>query len=195
MSTSRFIILFLLLAMFTSIASASPGKGKHHNKHGYKNNIHHSAGYAKVIFVKPIYKTVRVSRPQLQCANHMPYQAGVTVVQHQSPEQLVMGGILGGIVGHELGNDRNRAFTTMAGVIIGSAIASDLAGSSYSVSNYRSESHRDCRQQTQIIEHQELVGYKVKYRFRGKIFVTKTRHHPGEKFPVHMERGHHRQDM
>ena len=195
MSTSRFVILFLLLAMFSSIASASPGKGGHHNNNRYKNHNHHPATYARVIFVKPIYKTVRLSRPQTRCVTHIPHQAGNAVVQNQSPDRLVMGGILGGLVGHELGNDRNRAFTTMAGIVIGSAIANDMANTNYRSNNYRPDHHQVCRQQTRFIEQQKIVGYKVKYRYRGQIFVTQTRHHPGQKISVPKELRNHRHDM
>ena len=193
MSTSRFVTLLILLVVFSPIVSASPEN--HHFNTRHKENMHHSAGYARVIFVKPVYKTVRVSRPQVKCVNHSPYQSGGTVIHYGSPEQAVMGGLIGGIVGHQLGNNRNRAFTTMAGVVIGSTIANNMTGASYSVSQYRRDSHQHCRQQTLIIEQQKIVGYKVKYRYRGKIYVTKTRHHPGDRFPIHAGLQHHRHDM
>ena len=33
-------------------------------------------------------------------------------------------------------------------------------------------------------EEQELVGYRVKYRYKGRTFVTRTAEHPGDRIAV-----------
>jgi len=182
MSNSRLAIALLLLVFISPVTLASPGS--HRNNDRYKEHEPHHPFYGKVIFAKPIYERVIVQEPQLNCTNHSPRQAGITVVRQSSPERAILGGIMGGIVGHELGNEHNREISTLAGVIIGSAIARDTRTVNYQVTNYETGRHRHCVQQTRIIEQKRLVGYKVKYKYRGRIFTTRTRHHPGELLPI-----------
>jgi len=182
MSNSRFAITLLLLVFISPVVLASPGN--HRNNDRYRDHERHHPFYGKVIFVKPIYKTVRIQEPQLNCVSHSPRHAGITVVNQSSPERAILGGLMGGIVGHELGNDHNREITTLAGIIIGSAIASDTRTVNYQVNNYEMSRHRHCVQQTRVIEQKTLVGYRVKYKYRGHIYTTRTRHHPGELLPI-----------
>lgn len=185
MSTSRFAITLLLLLFITPIVSASPDHHRNNYRHGY--NGHHHSGYAKVIFVKPVYKTIRVYEPQLACVNHRYNRA--TVVYQGSPDQIIAGGLIGGIVGHELGNDENRGITTLAGVLIGSAIARDRSAINYETRKYDPNNHTNCEKQMRVIEKQKLVGYKVRYKYRGRIYTTRTRQHPGERFLIQRNAG------
>jgi len=190
MFKSNFFIAILLLGIFPPLVSASPGK--HHNHQKYSNHDRHHTRYAKVIFVKPIYRTIQIQQPRLDCQHQNPRHSSVTVVHQHSPERIIMGGVLGGIIGHGLGNAYNRDVTTLAGVVIGSAIAHDVSTINYSSQHHPAVPQSYCRERVSIIEQRKLVGYKVKYKYRGNVFTTRTHYHPGKRIEIQTEPGHNR---
>jgi len=197
MLKSKFAIAVLLLVFLSPFASASPGS--HHNKAGkYYSAEHSHDGYpvfARVIYAQPVYKTIRVERPVVECFSHPPQQAGVTVIRQHSPENIIVGGILGGIVGHELGNNYNRDITTLAGVVIGSTIANNISTANYVVNQRQNHNISHCQQHTSFVEERVLVGYHVKYKYRGRIYTTRTATHPGDRIPVRPESENRRYRM
>jgi len=182
MYTSKFATALLLLVFVSPMASASPQGHKHQHKIADHDN--HHPRYAKVLFVKPVYRSVRIEQPLMNCRHRNVNHSSVTVVHQHSPENIILGGVLGGIIGHELGNAHNRDISTLAGVAIGSALAHDISSTQYVEHNRWEDRQPHCRKQLQIIEREELVGYKVKYKYRGQIFTTHSHHHPGKRILV-----------
>ena len=132
---------------------------------------------ARVISATPVYETIRVYTPVEECWNERVVRRG-----RGSPAGTIAGAVVGGVVGNQAGNRRNRAATTVAGSLLGAAIGR-------SISRY----HNDTRYVTEerrceLVDHydteERLVGYRVKYRYHGRTFVTRTREHPGERIPV-----------
>lgn len=189
MYKTKFAIALLLLIFFSPLVSAGPGNHNKHHRYDDHDDRHHDR-YAKVIFVKPIYRTVRIKQPRLDCRQLNDRHSGVTVIHSHSPERIILGGVLGGIVGHELGNSHNRDITTLAGIVIGSTIAHDTAPANYQIEDNWAGRHTTCREHVSIIERQKLVGYKVKYRYRGQVYTTRTQNHPGKRLPLQRNSGY-----
>ena len=187
MYKSKFAIALLLLGLLHPLASASPDK---HRK--YSDHDRHHTRYAKVIFVRPVYRTVQVQQPILDCQHQNIRHSRVTIVHQHSPGRIIMGGVLGGIVGHELGNAHNRDVTTLAGIVIGSAIAHNTSPISYDTEHYRNDPQSYCRERVSIVEQQKLIGYKVKYKYRGDVFTTHTQYHPGKRIEIQHRPRHDR---
>jgi uncharacterized protein YcfJ len=80
---------------------------------GRHNYSHYRHSHRKVIVTAPLY-----NRPNYRHSHR-------EVVVLQTPA-VIMGGLLGGAIGNQLGNDQTRVISTMAGAIIGTAIANDL---------------------------------------------------------------------
>ncbi|MCW8947514.1 MAG: glycine zipper 2TM domain-containing protein, partial [Sedimenticola sp.] len=89
----------------------------------------------------------------------------------------IAGAIVGGVVGNQFGKGKGKDAMTVAGVLLGASVGNDLGkrpGRSYVTSERRCESVDNFR------EHEELVGYRVKYRYNGQVFHTRTSQDPGK---------------
>ena len=157
-----------LLAMGASSLAFSYDGGYHRGHDGYYD-------YAKVERVKPIYRTVRVDRPRQEC-----WQQDVV---HRDPRArsatpLVVGGILGGAVGHQIGNGRGRDIATVAGALLGASIGNDMRQQQYGGREWVSSEHV-CRNVVDYTEERQVVGYEVSYHYHGRQYVTEMDHDPG----------------
>ena len=213
MYKSKIAIAILMLVFLAQPVIASPDHHREHQKYDrydrhnpydkhkgdayrdrhtydrHANDHRHQNLYARVIRVKPIYETIRIKKPGRHCETRGHRHSDVTVIHQHSPEKVIMGGIIGGIVGHEFGNPYNRELSTLAGVVIGSTLAHNATSADYVVRDDRDHYYNDCRRHMRVIEKQKLVGYKVKYKFRGRIYSTRTSYHPGKRIAVHPGHG------
>ena len=153
-----------------------------HNRRPGKNDGY--IDYARVVHVEPIYETVRIAVPVEQCRQQQIQKPAMRRVQYASPGDVLLGGLIGGVIGHELGDGHNRGFTTAAGVIIGSTIASEANARYYHSGDYRVETRERCRTITQYRTEQQLNGYQVSYRYKGRTYTTHTQQHPGKRIAV-----------
>lgn len=173
-----------LIAIATSLAlafSSHAFAGHNHKGHHRHDHDHDRGAYAKVVFVKPIYKTVRVAEPEQYCQHR---DVEKPVVRHvhnrQGKGDIIVGGLIGGIIGHELGRNHNQELATVTGVLIGTAIAHDANAKYYRTKEYRVEHQRHCRTEMRYHTESRLAGYRVKYRYKGDIYTTRMREHPGK---------------
>ncbi len=136
--------------------------------------------YAKVEHVKPIYRTVRVNRPRQEC-----WQEDVIHRDRggRSATPLVVGGILGGAVGHQIGNGRGRDIATVAGALLGASIGNDMRQRDYRGREWVS-TENVCRDVVDYSEERRVVGYEVSYRYHGRHYVTEMDHDPGRRVRV-----------
>lgn len=137
---------------------------------------------AEVIQVEPLYQVVQVPRPVNECwieavAQGTPRQGGYT-----GP---VVGGIFGGVLGNQLSRGRGRTPMTVAGTLIGVAIGQGVSAASqrpHTIANVRR-----CRTVNRYEGRQQLVGYRVDYRYEGQTFTTRTRGNPGRFIRVRVD--------
>lgn len=125
---------------------------------------------ARVLDAQPIVRTVRVTRPERHCVDRYrerPYH-------HHSGLPALGGAIIGGVIGNQFGSGHGRGAATVAGALLGSAIGHDIG-------RHHQDSRvvRDCDYVEYHDEREEVVGYRVKYEYRGEVYWTQTREHPG----------------
>ncbi|MCU7891078.1 MAG: glycine zipper 2TM domain-containing protein [Candidatus Thiodiazotropha sp. (ex Ustalcina ferruginea)] len=137
---------------------------------------------AKVIDVEPIYRSVEISYPERECWDEE--------VSHYRPDGhrytgTVLGGIIGGVVANSVsrGRGRGRDAATLAGTLLGGAIGHDISHQKRR-GHYTTSVERRCEVTHQSRYEEQLVGYDVTYRYKGRVFTTRTREHPGKRIPI-----------
>lgn len=137
---------------------------------------------AKVIEAEPVYRTVEISRPERECwdeeVSH--HHAG-----NRSHTGTILGGIIGGVVANKISSGRGRGkdVATVAGTLLGGSIGRDISRQK-SGGYYTTSVERRCEVTQHTTYEDELVGYDVTYRYKGRLFTTRTAEHPGKRIPV-----------
>ena len=131
---------------------------------------------ARVVKVKPMYERVEVIRPETRCWNETVYHHAP---RHRSYTPSIAGAIVGGVVGNQFSQGRRRDALTVAGALLGASIGNDISNHHRRGHGYRS-SERRCETIDHVEEEQELIGYRVKYRYKGQTGWINTKHDPGE---------------
>lgn len=105
----------------------------------------------------------------------------------------VLGAIVGGALGNQVGKGDGRKAATLAGALIGGSIGHDSArrnGYGYYESDggYYSRGYEErCRTETRWRGEREVVGYNVTYRYAGRTYRTQLDHDPGERLRVRVD--------
>ena len=148
--------------------------------------------YARVTHVEPLYRTVRTSEPRQTCWNEevVRYDDRRDAAPRGRAGRTIVGGLLGGLVGSQFGGGRGRDAATVAGVLIGSAIANDHARRD---DYYRDQARRNDRY-TEVVQrcsitheyYEEEVrdGYRVSYEYGGETYTTRMAQDPGRTIRV-----------
>jgi uncharacterized protein YcfJ len=132
---------------------------------------------ARVVRADPLYETVEVPVPVRECWTERVSRGGR---DHGSYTVPIAGGIVGGLLGNRLGRGHRsgRTALTVAGTLLGASIGNDIRATSYRRPVV--ERVRRCETVNHYEEQQQLVGYRVEYRYEGQTFTTRTTEHPGE---------------
>ncbi|MGH8441460.1 MAG: glycine zipper 2TM domain-containing protein [Nevskiaceae bacterium] len=133
--------------------------------------------YARVVRAEPIVREVRV-RESRQVCEDVPVVERTRYRAGPRPGSVLVGAIIGGVIGHQFGSGRGNDAATVAGAMIG---ADHAARNSYQsgrvvereVIETRCETVRPARYE------QRIEGYDVTYRYRGRLYHTRTHEHPG----------------
>jgi len=137
---------------------------------------------AKVVWAEPIYETVEISRPVEECWTE---RVAVGHPRHGSYTGTIAGGIIGGVVGNQFGHGRGKTAMTVAGTLLGASIGHDLNHRNPRVQRIVEEER--CELVERIDYEERLVGYRVKYRYKGETFFTRTDEHPGERIRIRVD--------
>ncbi len=154
-----------VLASFSAWAGHRGGPGDAHVRYDK----------AKVVSVQPITEFVRVAAPRRECWT----EEAIYHERHDnSAAYTLVGGVIGGVVGHQIGRGRDRQVTTAAGSVIGAVIGNDLGRKSGYARSYPVNEQR-CEVVDDYYEEEHVVGYRVRYRYRGEEYSTRMDHDPG----------------
>lgn len=99
----------------------------------------------------------------------------------------VLGAIIGGALGNQVGKGDGRKAATIAGAVIGGAIAHDEShrGRYRDVGGrYVQDQEQRCDTRTEYRQQERVVGYDVAYDYNGRVYRTRTDHHPGDTIRV-----------
>lgn len=137
---------------------------------------HGFIGKARVIDAEPLYETVEVAQPVTECWTERVTRNNRGHGNYLAP---IAGGVIGGFVGNELGRGRGKTALTVAGTLLGASL-----GHNYNDTHRRQrpvvEHVRRCETVDRYEQEQQLVGYRVKYRYEGQTYYTQTAEHPGK---------------
>lgn len=174
------IIAAVLFGALTNSAVADRGGGDD-SRHGWHRHNHHEhiyirpeIVYAPVVYVEPVYQVVQRLRPRRECwSTTDAYRS-----ESNGAAGLVLGGVLGGVIGQNLGDGRDAA--VIAGTLLGATIGHDLEHTSAGAPVTRTH----CRTANDYDEMEQIIGYRVQYRYFGRIYETRTDRHPGSRVRV-----------
>lgn len=143
--------------------------------------------YARVVSAKPIYEDVEVIIPRRECRteqrvshHHQPHHH----TRRASYTGPLAGALLGGILGNQFGGGSGKTALTIGGALLGASIGDDVTGKHRYPPNYERPRRFENVEHCEIVDYveirEELVGYRVKYRYNGKIYRTRMDSHPGD---------------
>lgn len=157
---------------------ATLGMGTAQAEHPYAEQQYYD--YAKVIKVQPVYRVVKVNQPRRECWNERFVRGGYD----NSATSTIVGGIIGGAIGNRFGKGRGRDAATIAGAILGGSIARDIHRTEHGAPARYVESRRVCGIRDNIVEQEQLDGYRVTYRYKGRLYTTGMNRDPGDRVRV-----------
>jgi len=126
---------------------------------------------ATVISVEKVYKQYRVDEPYQDCYIKETLQNG-----DGSATNEIMGAILGGAIGNQLGEGDGKDAMTLAGIFLGASIAND-AEKAAAKGTQTVVSQEVCENKVRQVIEKRLSHYKVTVDYDGRevSFSTKKR--------------------
>lgn len=140
---------------------------------------------AKVTHVEPVYQTVERRIPRETCWMET-VRSEDPRLHRRSATPVILGSVIGGLVGKELGNNRDkRRIGAVVGSILGASIANDIQRQQPRHQNgAQYEEIERCEISHSIETEQVLEGYNVDYRFHGRNYSTFMEQRPGKTIPI-----------
>lgn len=138
---------------------------------------------ARVTHVEPFYETVVVQSPVRRCHREM-VERRVTSSSVVGP--TIAGGLVGAVIGHQFGDGSGQDAMTVLGAVAGSAVANQRAirrQGDRAVTVVREPVER-CTTEYRRHAERRLAGYRVEYRYRGRIYRIVTPEHPGSRIRI-----------
>jgi uncharacterized protein YcfJ len=182
------LIVFTLGLTLANASIAQAEKAKRHfepnydpqqTKQHYPQQANENIGSARVVNIKPIYETVSYSEPYEECR----YEERTIRRHRDSNTALILGSLIGGAIGNELGHNKtNKRVGTVAGAILGGSIAKDIHRNKNRYRQVRNE--KVCITAYEISYKEEVTGYDVAYEYHGVTYYTTTDEHPGKRIRV-----------
>lgn len=137
--------------------------------------------YADVLRVDPVYESIRINEPREECYDAEVHRQGSRY--DNTAAGTIVGAIVGGALGNQVGKGDGRRAATVAGAVIGGAVGREVDASNNPSGSYRSVETR-CRLIESSYEERRITGYDVEYRYRGEVFFSRLGYDPGEKLRV-----------
>ena len=166
-------VLLALVTVAPGVGAQSPDD----RRQPAEDSIHFA--YADVLRVDPIYDYVRASRPQRECYDDRVTRREDT--RGNNTGATVLGAIIGGALGNQVGKGDGRKAATIAGAVAGGAIGNHAARGD---DRTYTETERHCRDVDSNYEVRRIVGYDVEYRYRGETYMSRLGYDPGERLRV-----------
>lgn len=168
----------ITVLIMAALAASGPAQAFHDYYEGGDGSWY---AWAEVLEVKPVVKIVRLSEPQEHCWHETVRHEGYG---YRSHTPLLLGGILGGVIGHQFGSGRGNDVMTVAGTLLGASIGRDAAYRHQAGARPFYTTERRCELTEAVREEERLEGYEVRYRLDGREFVTRTPTPPGPRLRV-----------
>ncbi len=172
----------------TSVAMANPHWSEHRSNARWKRDTAYVVrepvyeyDYARVVDVDPIVHRVAVVSPQRDCW----YEDQDVYAGPRSATPTVLGAIIGGVIGHQIGNGHSRNVGTVAGAVLGASVGHDVSARGARV---ETRSVERCEVSHQRDWEERIDGYRVTYRYHGREYDTVMPYDPGNRVQVRVGR-------
>jgi uncharacterized protein YcfJ len=167
---------------------------------GYNDGADSGYDWAQVVSVDPLVRQVRVTVPRRECVNetrYVPVRGAYGRPGQGAAGQMILGGLIGAVIGHQMDGRHSRNNGTLAGGVIGAAIGHDIAERNagargayggdrggYGSDEVRPVSVERCEVHEDEHFEDRTEGYRVTYRYNGRTYVTRTAADPGRQIRV-----------
>ena len=151
---------------------------------------------ARVLSARPIYERIPISREECWNDRERGYEER-RVTRSDTGAAIgpgtVLGAIIGGVAGHQVGSGRGNDAATAAGAVIGGLVGNqvdrDNRGPGGRVTEVeRVPVERDVQRCRVVNEVREArIGYDVRYVYGGREFATRLDRDPGPTLRVRVE--------
>ena len=153
-------------------------------------------GYGEVVKAEPIIRRHVEIAPQKECKQvRQPRRRSKNHRQGQFLPSL-LGGLVGGVIGHQFGGGRGKTVLTIAGAVAGANIAKGSSSrhdrdESHDRNGRRHKLHRGYETRCEIVDQayevEKVDGYRVTYRYLGREFTRTTEQHPGSRIQLRVQ--------
>src|SRR5262245_29830418 len=113
-------VVFSMLAAPAAFADSGRHNGWRHDDDDDYRYQRGGYDYARVVDVDPIIRRVRVEIPRRECWTETRYEEPAPRPGLAGP--TIVGGLIGGAIGHQFGSGDGKRAATVAGAVIGSVI-------------------------------------------------------------------------
>jgi len=137
--------------------------------------------YATITQVQPNYQNVSVPQSRTDCKIvEVPIYGGRS---QASTGDTIVGAIIGGAIGNQVGGGSGKDAATVLGAIIGADVANKKGGQQQIV-GYRQE--QVCNNVTFYETQEQLKNYTIRYEWNGLVgkTVTYNNYRVGDRIPV-----------
>lgn len=167
MRTSVLLIVAALAFPFATLAQQPPPA----------ENV--SYDFAEVLRADPIFQRVILREEEQRCDDEAVYER----IESNGGNRAgtVLGAIIGGVVGNQIGSGSGRVAATVGGAVVGGAIGNRSGEQQGRVVE---EVRPGCRIVEVERESRELIGYEVEYRHKGDVYISRMNHDPGNRLQI-----------
>jgi uncharacterized protein YcfJ len=180
------------LAIALGIAAAGPALAWQQGYHSY-GPIY---DYARVTRVERVVERSRYPVNNEVCYDQpvSRYRPGYTYYHRDTTGPTVLGALVGGALGNQVGKGDGRRAATIAGAVIGGSVAHESAERrrgdyGYESGYYETGYEQRCRTETNWRGRDNFVAFNVSYRYDGRTYRTTLDHDPGRSLRVRVGNG------
>jgi len=164
-----------LVAQTPAVVSTTPGE---------ENAAHY--GWAAVLRVDPVYDEAAAepaASAQQECWDEqvpVGAESGAATDGGRRSVATMIGAVVGGLLGNQVGKGDGRRAATVAGVVAGGVVGNQIA-----TDRPQYTTQRRCRPVSGgSSASRHVVGYDVEYRYRGEVFTSRLAYDPGDRVRV-----------
>ena len=152
------------------------------------NSAGHGAvyGYAMVIEVTPVVRHVTVTTPVKECWEEAAYYTQTRPDARRAGKTL-FGAIVGGVIGHQFGSGRGNDAATIAGSLMGAALANGSSNRPYYQTTQYARPVRRCETNYRSHQEERIDSYDVLYRYHGQKYTTRMPYDPGKRLKIRVD--------
>ncbi len=134
--------------------------------------------YAEVLSSTPITKQTKI--PQQECRDETVVRKKPVKDENRITGKAV-GAVIGGVLGHQVGDGSGKKVATVAGAVAG-GYAGDRVQKNMQDKNTYTTVEKRCK--TVYETREDITGYNVVYRLKGKESQVRMDHDPGQRIPL-----------